>query len=72
MRNPNRLYDFYDKLRDIHMEHFPDWRFGQFMTNFLKTCQRGAYSDPFYWEEDRFLEEVNKFVERMKGDARGV
>lgn len=68
MRDPNRLYDFYGRLRDIHMKHFPDWRFGQFMTNFLKACQ----TDPFFWEEDRFLEEVNKFVERMKGDARGV
>lgn len=72
MRNPNKLYDFYDKLRDIHIEYFPDWRFGQFMTNFLKTCQRCTNSDQFFWEEDSFLKEVNKFVERMKGDAKGV
>lgn len=66
MRDPNRLYDFYDKLRDIHMEYFPDWRFSQFMTNFLETCK----TDPFFWEEDRFLKEINNFVERIKGNGR--
>ena len=33
MRNPNRLYKFYDKLRAIHMTQFPDMRFGQLMYN---------------------------------------
>lgn len=66
MRDPNRLYDFYGKLRDFHMKYFPDWRFGQFMTNFFLFSK----TDLFYWEEDRFLEEINNFVERIKGNER--
>jgi hypothetical protein len=34
MRDPNRLYKFYENLRDIHITYFPDWRFGQFIYNF--------------------------------------
>ena len=29
MRDPNRLDDFYEKLKKIHKEKVPDWRFGQ-------------------------------------------
>ena len=31
MRDANRLYKFYDKLREVHMTKFPDLRCGQFM-----------------------------------------
>lgn len=33
-RYADRLDGFYDVLRDVHKKHFPDWRFGQLMTNF--------------------------------------
>ncbi len=40
----NLKYDpaTYDKMRDIHMKAFPDWRFGQLLINFLGcvTCTR--------------------------------
>lgn len=35
MRNPDRLDSFYDELKKIHKEHFPDWRFGQWCSNFF-------------------------------------
>ena len=35
MRNPNRLDNFYFQLREIHKTQFPDWRFGQLMSNFF-------------------------------------
>lgn len=56
MRDPNRLYEFYAELQRIHIEHFPDWRFGQFMTIFF------GINDPFYWEEDECLEILRKFA----------
>lgn len=34
IRDPNRLYDFYGKLREMHKQ-LPDWRFGQFIMNFI-------------------------------------
>ena len=35
MRDPKRLDDFYDRMKKIHQEKLPDWRFGQLMSNFL-------------------------------------
>ena len=64
MRDVNRLDSFYDKLKQIHKENFPDWRFGQFIYNFLSWYGR----DPFYLEENRFLEEVNNFVNSLKNN----
>lgn len=58
MRNPNRLYEFYAELQRIHIEHFPDWRFGQFMINFLNAAER----DPFFLEEDECLYRLRKFA----------
>jgi hypothetical protein len=51
MRNPDRLDPFYNKLCKIHKEKFPDWRFGQLVFNFIRW-----YGDPFYLEEDKFIE----------------
>ena len=61
MRDPDRLDAFYDELKRIHKENFPDWRFGQFMMNFF-----AGNGDPFYWEENRFLERLNEFVDHIK------
>lgn len=54
-RDPNRLYDFYDELRRIHMEYVPDWRFGQLMYNIFGT------EDIFYYEEDKALKRIKKY-----------
>ena len=63
MRDPNRLYKFYAELQRIHIQYFPDWRFGQFMTNFFGIVDFGiADSDPFFWEEDECLEKLRAFV----------
>ena len=56
MRDPNRLYELYAELQRIHIRYFPDWRFGQFMMNFLNN------TDPFYWEEDECLKKLREFV----------
>lgn len=50
MRDPNRLDKFYEELNKIHKEHFPDWRFGQLMMNFLGWVQ-ATKGDPFFPEE---------------------
>ena len=58
MRDLNRLDSFYENLKAIHKNYIPDWRFGQFMFNFF-----GWYGqDPFFLEEDKFLELLDKFV----------
>lgn len=59
MRDINRMKPFFDELEKVWKENFPDWRFGQLMSNFFSV-----YGDSFYWEED-------KFIERLKEYAKG-
>lgn len=65
MRDPNRLDAFYAELAKIHKENFPDWRFGQFIMNFLYWLEQ----DPFYMEEKKFLAEVKRYVENMTNNS---
>ena len=55
MRNPERLDGFYDEMRKIHKEKFPDWRFGQLMMNFFNWVVMTKKCDPFFPEEDKML-----------------
>ena len=70
MRDPNRLYPAYDKIRNVHMENFPDERIGQFMLNFLGYV--GTKIDPFFPEEDRLLELLDEYVEARKNPPQKV
>lgn len=63
MRDPNRLYDFYNQLRAYHMKYFPDWRFGQFISNLEKWLHdTKKIDDMFYIEEKAMLRFVEDFV----------
>lgn len=62
MRNPNRLYDFYDEMRDIHMKSFPDWRFGQLMSNFFGWLMSEKKRDLFFPEEEDMIEYFREFA----------
>lgn len=62
MRDANRLYKFYDELRDIHMKHFPDWRFGQMINNILGWWTNKHGRDIFFSEEDEMLEIFKEYI----------
>ena len=62
MRDPERLDDFYKKIRKLHQKYVPDWRFGQLIMNFLSETEQGAAA--FYWEEDEFYEALKKWLEK--------
>lgn len=66
MRNPDRLDSFYNELKEIHKTHFPDWRFGQFVYNFLVWLNNTQHNDGFYYEEDKMLEMFKKYVGEIK------
>ncbi len=66
MRDVNRLYKFYDELRDIHMTYFPDWRFGQMVVNVLSKWQSQEDRDIFYLEEDEILQIFKDYINNMK------
>lgn len=60
MRDVNRITPFLEEVGTIWKEKVPDWRFGQLMYNFFS-----AYGDPFYWEDDSFLELFKKYLESL-------
>lgn len=67
MRDVNRLYGFYNKLMKLHMENFPDWRFGQLISNLERWLQvKKRIDDIFYIEEDVMQRYINEFVEDIK------
>lgn len=66
MRKPERLYGFYGELTRIHIEHFPDWRFGQFVSNFFGWIMTDKEREPFFIEEPVMLDLLHEYVERFK------
>ena len=66
MRNPDRLDSFYNELKNIHKNQFPDWRFGQLILNFLSWHYNIFKTDGFYIEEKEFLNRFNQYVEDLK------
>lgn len=61
MRDPMRLDRFYDEVRCIHKKCFPDWRFGQLMSNFLGWVYQEKKIDPFFPEEDKMMEYFREY-----------
>lgn len=67
MRNPKRLDNFYLTLKNIHQENFPDWRFGQFISNFnIWYANKGL--DLFFLEEDDFISQIYEFKEMVRNN----
>lgn len=67
MRDINRLDIFYDELKKIHKENFPDLRFGQLVNNLERWLQANkGVVDMFYIEEDEMLGYINEFVKAIE------
>lgn len=64
MRDSNRLYKFYDTLREIHMKYVPDWRFGQLISN----IERAYKGDIFYLEEDEMIKLIEGYIKTWVGE----
>lgn len=61
MRDADRLEPLYDYLKEVHIKHFPDWRFFQFIDNFRSWI---GY-DFFYIEDDKVKELMEKFIKEI-------
>lgn len=70
IRNPNRLYGFYNEVKRLHMTYFPDWRAGQFWMNFLGWVQNKKKRDPFFPEESEMLTYLKEYC-KEKEEANG-
>ena len=66
MRDAYRLYKFYEELREIHMKYFPDWRFGQMISNVLVDWRFKTGKDIFYIEEDEMIQIFRDYVKSME------
>lgn len=64
MRDINRLDNFYNELKEIHKK-VPDWRFGQFIMNFMSWYYTKYKRDCFYIEEDKMIKYIEKFINEV-------
>lgn len=66
MRDPNRLDEFYDRLKELHKEYIPDWRFGQFCSNFFGWLYQEKQVDLFFPEEDAMIKYIEEYCKGVK------
>lgn len=66
MRDINRLDKFYDELKRIH-KYVLDWRFGQFIMNFMSWYYTKYKRDCFYIEEDKMIKYIEEFIDEVQG-----
>ena len=59
MRKTERIEPFMDKIKEIWIKN-PDLRFGQLINLIIDKCYELEKSDPFFWEEDKWLELIDK------------
>ena len=62
MRDPNRIDEFCAELQRAWKTCFPDWRFGQLMSNFLGWVYGEKNRDIFFPEEDEMLEYLKEYA----------
>lgn len=62
MRDVKRLDNFYDELKKIHSESFPDWRFGQLMSNFFGWLYNEKKVDLFFPEESQMIQYLREYA----------
>ena len=61
MRDPNRIYQFTQKLCHEWAIYLPDMRFGQLITNAM-TYHDKNIADVFYMEDDQMLELIDSYI----------
>ena len=68
MRDSNRIPAFVEKLQRYWITHFPDWRFGQLMSNFVSFILTNTkWSDIFYIEDEEMSALLDEFVKQIGG-----
>ena len=61
MRNPNRIQGYTERLANI-WRMVPDWRISQLMTNAMYQWSWANKGDPFYAEDEEFIQFLENFV----------
>lgn len=63
MRSVERIEPFMDRIKEIWKEN-QDLRFWQLINVILAKCYELENSDPFFWEEDKWLDLINKAFDK--------
>lgn len=66
MRDPARLDDFYNRLKEAHKQ-VPDMRIGQLWTNVLGQYVSEYKKDPFFVEDDKFVSAFEEIINKWTG-----
>lgn len=61
MRDPKRIGKFCEELKAIWLQ-FPDWRFGQLMSNMLGDYVAETKKDIFFPEDDEMFAFFRKYA----------
>ncbi len=65
MRDINRLDNLYNELKELHKQ-VPDWRFGQFIMNFISWYMIKYKRDIFYVEDDKIIYLFKEFFNEIR------
>jgi len=65
MRDPERIDVIINKLRQV-WKTYPDLRLCQLVVNVL--TQSSEMTDPFYLEDDKFFDILNKYCKQIKNN----
>lgn len=65
MRDPKRIKKVVGKLEELWMI-FPDMRFWQ-MIQILEIPERLSGTDPFFWEDDVWMEIIQNAIDKRCG-----
>lgn len=65
MRDINRLDSLYENIKAIHKNYVSDWRFGQFLINFMSWYMIKYNKDIFYIEDDKIQKLFREFIDDM-------
>lgn len=63
MRNPNRLYNIYNYLMNIHMQYYPDLRIGQFFELIKDRIYKSYRQNIFYIEDEDLFNKIQKYID---------
>lgn len=67
MRDPNRLDNIYEEIKELHKEYFPDIRIGQLFLNFSSWIkQEKGIDDLFYIEDIKLLRYFKEYCVGIK------
>ena len=68
MRKTERLDYVYNEICRLHKKYFPDWRFQQFILNYISWYVTKYGNDGFYIEDNKIVKFIKEFIKDSIGE----